>query len=81
VDGCIALKVVPDLARPEEPQRLPGPPPKTCVGRERDRDVDVEDPLAAPLVDVVGNLVEHEPDPAEKEKGGGRSERDAAVIP
>jgi hypothetical protein len=43
--------------------------------------VNVEDPLAEALVDVIGNPEERERDPGEKEEGSRRSERDAAVIP
>src|SRR4029453_2108163 len=52
VDGDVALQVRPGLALPQMDQPLPGAPPETRVGGQRDRDVEEEDLLVeAVLVD------------------------------
>src|SRR5689334_1895058 len=52
VDGDVALEVRIRIALPEMPERLPGPGPEAGIGGERDRDVEVEDPLREALVGV-----------------------------
>ena len=71
MDRDVALEVVPLLSAPEEPQRLEGPEPEAEVRRQRDRHVDVEDPLRDPLVRI---LRRHDESEDERETHGERSE-------
>src|SRR5438132_74709 len=52
VDRDVALQVELLVAAPEHEQALPGAETEAEVGRERNRDVDVEDPLRDPLIGV-----------------------------
>src|SRR4029453_6404757 len=52
VEGVVPRQTPPGLALPQMDEPLPGAPPETRVGGQRDRDVEVEDLLVeAVLVD------------------------------
>ena len=53
VDADVARQVGARVALPQVPQRLPRAADEACVRGERDRDVEVEDPLREALVGVV----------------------------
>ena len=71
MDRDVALEVVPLVAAPEEEERLHRSEAEAEVRGQRDRHVDVEDPLRDPLVRVLGSDDERE---HQREAHGERSE-------
>ena len=67
MDGGVALQVVALVPEPEKAERLPGRPPEAGVGRQCDRDVDVEDPLPEALERRVRHPVERKRQPSEEQ--------------
>ena len=71
MDRDVAFEVVPLVTLPEVEKRLERPEPEAEVGRQRNRHVDVEDPLRDSLVRI---LRRHDEGEDERETHGERSE-------
>src|SRR5205823_14115982 len=80
-DRDVALEVGALVALPEHAQRLPCPPAEARVRGERDRDVEVEDPLREALIGIGRRVEEDERDRrCQQHNGQPRAHRDT-VLP
>src|SRR4029453_16514231 len=80
-DRRVALEIRSLIAFPEEPERFPGRPPEAGVRRQGDGDMDVEDPLARPLIRVLRGPEQRKAEPGDEQHRRGERKDDRAAIP
>src|SRR5436190_7165885 len=81
VDGDVALQISAGLALPEVAECLPGAPGEKGVGRQRDRHVNVEDPLRKALVGVGRHVEEDQSDSRRNQHPGESGKRRQWIFP